>query len=277
MKSLVLEERRITLELLDYLREIERRLLFAEMGYGSLFEFCVKYLGLSEGSAHRRISAMRLSRDVNGVKEKLESGTLNLSSAAKIHVAFKKVKALSKEEKSKIVEQCSGQSQVECERKLFKLIPEFEAIQKSEKEKMLNAEEVELKLVLSKELQEKIKKLKNLLAHTNPGSSTLELFEHLIDKELKAQEKKRGLSDPSSAAGQDKTIKSTIWRKAEAKCEYPNCSSTYKLEIDHITPKALGGTNEIQNLRLLCRTHNVQQAVEKLGKPLMQKYLSKLY
>ena len=272
-KSLVLEERKITLELLEYLREIERRLLFAEMGFGSLFEFCVKHLGLSEGSAHRRISAMRLSRDVSGVKEKLESGSLNLSNAAKILVAFKKVKTLTKEEKSEIVEECSNKSQSDCDKKLFKLIPEFETIQKSEKERVINSEEVELKVVLSKNLQEKIKKLKDFLAHSNV-QSTLELIEHLVDKELKAQEMKRGLT--SSAAGQTKTIKSIIWRKAKARCEYSNCTSTYKLEMDHIIPKAMGGLDSPQNLRLLCRAHNIQQAIEKLGKPVMQKYIPKL-
>ena len=47
-KNLVAEERRVTLLLIEHLREIDRRLLFLEMGYGSLFEFCVKELTLSE-------------------------------------------------------------------------------------------------------------------------------------------------------------------------------------------------------------------------------------
>jgi len=61
-KALVQEERRITLELIECLEIISSRTLYADLGYGSLFEFCTRHLGLSEGSAHRRISAMRLAR-----------------------------------------------------------------------------------------------------------------------------------------------------------------------------------------------------------------------
>lgn len=60
LKNLVAEERKLTAKILEYLREVERRNIFLEMGYPSLFEFCTKELGYAEGSAHRRISAMRL-------------------------------------------------------------------------------------------------------------------------------------------------------------------------------------------------------------------------
>lgn len=44
-------------------------------------------------------------------------------------------------------------------------------------------------------------------------------------------------------------------------CQYKNvdgsiCGSRYQLEIDHIKPKFTGGSDEIENLRLLCRGHN---------------------
>lgn len=45
-------------------------------------------------------------------------------------------------------------------------------------------------------------------------------------------------------------------------CEFVNpetqkkCQSKFYLEIDHIYPLALGGSNSTENLRVLCRTHN---------------------
>ena len=60
-QKLVAEERKITLALIECLEVISTQMIYAELGYGSLFEFCTRHLGLSEGSAHRRISAMRLS------------------------------------------------------------------------------------------------------------------------------------------------------------------------------------------------------------------------
>ncbi len=332
-KNLATEERKITLLLIEHLREIERRMLFAELGYGSLFEFSVKYLGLSEGSAHRRIASMRLMRDVPTVRQDLESGSLSLSNAAKLHMAFNKEKHLSIQSKTKIIGQCKNTTQSECERKLFQLLPAFEKHQKSERERIINESEVELKLVLNTALQAKINKLKNLIAHAVPTNSTLDLIEYLVNKELKVQERKYGIHsevqnetraksemEPKSKSTQlrstqvrfvqrlnpgwcfeveksgnhemitnngvstnlgvptRKRIASTkeVWKRANAKCEFPNCQSNYKLEIDHMQPKSLGGTNEVSNLRLLCRTHNVQQAAQKLGTAIMGRYIKSL-
>jgi 5-methylcytosine-specific restriction endonuclease McrA len=59
-----------------------------------------------------------------------------------------------------------------------------------------------------------------------------------------------------------KNIKAAVWTKSNSRCCYVDkttqkqCGSQYALEIDHIMPLALGGSNEPQNLRLLCRAHN---------------------
>lgn len=56
--------------------------------------------------------------------------------------------------------------------------------------------------------------------------------------------------------------KRDLLKKAQHRCEYQDpatglkCSSHYQLEVDHLFPVALGGTNDIENLRILCRTHN---------------------
>jgi 5-methylcytosine-specific restriction endonuclease McrA len=44
------------------------------------------------------------------------------------------------------------------------------------------------------------------------------------------------------------------------------CSSCEGLEIDHILPLAKGGSDEPQNLRLLCRAHNQHAAREAFGR-----------
>jgi hypothetical protein len=74
-------------EILHYLAEIERRRIFAIEGFGSLFDYCVKILGYSEGGANRRIQSMRLLRELKpkqaeAIEEKIESGALSLSVVA---------------------------------------------------------------------------------------------------------------------------------------------------------------------------------------------------
>ncbi len=48
-KNLVAQERKLTVLLIEHLEEIQRRMLYAEMGYASLWEFATQELGLSEG------------------------------------------------------------------------------------------------------------------------------------------------------------------------------------------------------------------------------------
>lgn len=45
-----------------------------------------------------------------------------------------------------------------------------------------------------------------------------------------------------------------VFERDEHKCKY--CGSTKKLEIDHIVPLAKGGTNDLENLQILCKTCN---------------------
>lgn len=67
-----------------------------------------------------------------------------------------------------------------------------------------------------------------------------------------------------------KSVQRLIWQKAKSECEI--CSSKYALEIDHILPIALSGTNALENMRLLCRACNQRQAIRKIGADKMQKY-----
>src|SRR4051812_13299129 len=75
---LVKSERKITADLIEYVKEMDRRRLYLEMGFTSLFQFMTEHLGYTPGSAQRRIDSARMLRDVPELREKLASGELNL-------------------------------------------------------------------------------------------------------------------------------------------------------------------------------------------------------
>jgi 5-methylcytosine-specific restriction endonuclease McrA len=57
---------------------------------------------------------------------------------------------------------------------------------------------------------------------------------------------------------------------ASYRCEYhgpsgTRCTARAGLEIDHIEPYARGGSNRSQNLRVLCRRHNLLAAKKAYG------------
>ncbi len=58
-KSLAQKERSLRIQILWHLREIDRRKLYADLKYSSLWEYATQELGYSEGTAFRRITAAR--------------------------------------------------------------------------------------------------------------------------------------------------------------------------------------------------------------------------
>jgi hypothetical protein len=69
----------ITAEFLAYLAELDERQLFLELGYSSLFEYCVEKLGLCESTAGRHIAAARVCRNHPAVFAMVASGKLHAS------------------------------------------------------------------------------------------------------------------------------------------------------------------------------------------------------
>ena len=89
-KLLVQKERKITVEVLEHLCEIDQRKLYLKRGFSSLFNYATKELGYSEGSTYRRINAMKLCREFPETAFKIQNGNLNLTTAAQLQSFFEK-------------------------------------------------------------------------------------------------------------------------------------------------------------------------------------------
>jgi hypothetical protein len=77
--SVIAAGRRGTALLLRYLGEVERRRLHLRAASPSMFDFCVRRLGMSEGEAFRRITGARLGRRYPVIYDWVAAGKLHLS------------------------------------------------------------------------------------------------------------------------------------------------------------------------------------------------------
>lgn len=91
-KLYVQKEREMTLQVLHHLKEVERRRLFASLGYSSLFDYVTRELGYCAASACRRIDAMRLLKEMPELEVKIQEGALTLSTVARAQSFSKKRK-----------------------------------------------------------------------------------------------------------------------------------------------------------------------------------------
>jgi hypothetical protein len=82
---------------------IDARKAFAIPGHPSLFEYCIKELGYSEGSACRRIQAMKLIREIPEYGKKLEDGAVGEKRTPKEKIdLLKKIEGLSSKKAEKV-------------------------------------------------------------------------------------------------------------------------------------------------------------------------------
>src|SRR5882724_11266410 len=79
LSQLVQRGNELTAEVLAHLAELEERRLHLQLGFASLFAYCVQALGMSEGSAGRRVVAARVCRRFPEAFDLVARGELHLS------------------------------------------------------------------------------------------------------------------------------------------------------------------------------------------------------
>src|SRR3954447_10776215 len=79
LSRIVGRRNQITAEFLAYLAELDERELFLDLGFSSLFEYCVEALGLCESTAGRHITAARVCRNHPQAFAMVAGGALHAS------------------------------------------------------------------------------------------------------------------------------------------------------------------------------------------------------
>jgi hypothetical protein len=303
-KELTREERRLTVEVLHHLREVERRSLFISLGFDTLQSYAIRELGYSETAANRRIQAMRLIGELPEMAGKITEGQMNLTSAARVQSFLKSEakgnKAYSRDQKLELIEALEHRPTREVSRELRRqarastpgdergkgsdghgptLNRDLNAIMS------LDGETGEFALKLPPALHEKLDRLLIAKSVHNPELGYLDILEELLDDALAGTSTSafeiRPRAESPSAAAISKVIEETVtqtrkrsryisasiqkqvWQSyGHLGCTYVDsstgrrCGSKADLEIDHIVPFAMGGRNELGNLRLVCSQHN---------------------
>jgi len=104
LASIVHRRNQITAEFLAYLAELDERQLFLDLGFPSLFEYCVVKLGLCESTAGRHIAAARVCRKHPRAFELVASGSLHASALSLLK------KHVTSENAAELFELCTHQS-----------------------------------------------------------------------------------------------------------------------------------------------------------------------
>jgi hypothetical protein len=139
-------------------------------------------------------------------------------------------------------------------------------------------------MTVSREFLAKLAAARDALSHSHPEASDEEILAAGLDLLLARDAKRKGLvgrpqtkiraSNPQHVPAH---VRRAVWKRDGGCCSWRLdsggvCGSTRRLQFDHVTPPALGGASTVENVRLLCATHNVLAARRVYGDACMDRY-----
>jgi hypothetical protein len=292
---LVASERKITAEVVEYIREIDSRRAFSELGYTSTFAFLTEAHGYTAGAAQRRIDAARLLKEMPEIKEQLKTGELNLMQMTCLaHAVREKEKTSSckvgLDEKRKIIDAVKGKELSSSQFTIYDML-DIEP-KKMEIKKIQKDESTRIEMTFSKEESQILQEVKDSLSHVMPGASVSEILIYLSKQHLKNKKTQPKATAKMEVKRDDATtsklevnyevkgksdnphyVRASIKREVREEqtcCQWKHkngrmCGSTFQLQADHRQSIWAGGSSEKVNLQTLCSFHNRMKYMSEAG------------
>jgi len=260
------KERAIQCYLLAIIAEVERRMLFAEAGYPSLFQYLVSELGYSEASSLKRIQVARLLTRFPEIFNLLSDGKISMTALMRLapHLKHSNLHELLS---------CSlGKSVREVERMIAGMSPQKA---KPDQIRVIDQDLLSFHFAANREFEELLKKAKARLSHKFPEGKLKDIFGEALEALLEEKPKSKRSTLPRKLESHSRyipvAIKEEVWERDQAQCSYVSpdgkaCESKHFLEWDHQVPFCLGGrSDDVENIRVLCRSHNRLMATQHFG------------
>jgi len=273
--------KRAEADLISVLQEVQAARVYVKLGYTSLFNYCVQALGLSESVAANFITVARKAHEIPVLQSAIQSGLLSVSKARKI------TPVLTLANQEEWVAKAQRLPSRELEAAVARIAPR-EAT--PERMRFITEERLELRLGISKSLQEKLKRVRDLESQRKGRTVSLEeTLEATIEVYLESKDPIKRAERVMKRLAQKKA---TMTRKNDApacvtvtheglenldpipairrhqvrlrdggRCAHVNergerCENRRWLDIHHIRPRSMGGGNSLENLTTLCSAHH---------------------
>ncbi len=176
------QERVISEKILICLQEIQKRKIFWNLGYRSLYEMLTTHFNLSESSAYSRISALKIMESVPETQVMLRTGEVNFSTLTLAQSFIQKnerakERKLTACEKSQVIATIKNKSQTEVKKIFSEVCPEFT---QQDQVVTLNEYEKRLHLTIDNKVMQLLNEARDLLAHTVPDGNKNEILKRVL-------------------------------------------------------------------------------------------------
>ena len=280
-------------EFIAYLSEVGQRQLHLSMGFSSLYDFCLETFKLSEGAVYRRIQVAKVVGKYPFVLDYLARGSLTLTNISLLcpHLTGKNA--------NDILEACRGLTRKETEIFISKSFggdtkKEFPqnhhghldiGTKPFDREEAYSEALVEYRFYAGKDFALKLANVRTLVGRKKSFSKDLEsIFTFLMEHFLESKSRTLGTVKPHPSGTQKRyvplNVRMELLRRADYRCMFVGengrrCQETDFLEVDHVVPFGQGGKTSIENLQILCRSHNRYKAFQDYGAAYMARFSRK--
>lgn len=264
-------------EMIDFIREVMHRHLWLKYGATSMFDFMTRaHYHYAPAVAQRKIDAARLMQLFPEVKDLIISGEVNLTQIGMLASALRQ-KATPIKFQQQILEAIRGQT-IKNTQVILNEMLEIEVKQRP-KIRVQRDGSVRVELTFSKDQWEEIEKTKDVVSHSVPTGELTEVLTYCASftrsKKDPTAPSKTGQSLPSmevkprQSQGVSRAARRFVFQR-DRSCRHLHadgslCESRYQLQVDHITSRWKGGSNNIENLQLLCGLHNRQKYEQEIA------------
>jgi hypothetical protein len=230
-------EREATLALIVHLAEFDARGLYKAAGFGSLFDYCMTVLHLSEDAVFNRIETARVARRYPAIVDMLEAGALSVTTARML------ARRLTRENHRELLAAAAGMNKKEVEKLLAGRFPEVDvppsvrkvpeaatmvmapassagairtgpspfllaSVEPAERRPLvrpLSEARYEIRFTASEEIRERVQLAQEMLSHAIPSGDLARVFDRALVLLLEdLARKKFGATDrPRTSRGQD--------------------------------------------------------------------------
>lgn len=211
------------------LPEVERRRLWADRGFGSVFEFAFKLAGLSEQQVRTALNLDRRFADLPALKAVLESGEVSINKLVRVQSVVNSGNEDFWAQQVKVLPQKTLETLVRDERPL-----------RAQRAPLQLSESVKGRL---EELQEK---------GLNVNALLTEFLDH---REAELKEKKVELAEVGGTRYVPVAVRRVLREEHGCKCSIPGCQKASE-EIHHTRRFSLTKSHDPHYLAPLCREHH---------------------
>jgi 5-methylcytosine-specific restriction endonuclease McrA len=292
-----------TADLLSWLAEFDHRRRYLPAGYGSMWDYCRQKLQWSRDVTKQRIQAAKTAREHPEIFTLLAEGRLELCGIRLLapHLTGENAEALlakavdrSKRELADALRPEMAGAPVDRNPRnsqqnagapghldagtAFRLeSPESAPVAPA-------APGAVLHLVIDQEGEDLLRHTQALLSHTPGYRDVAKIFNRALKALRRELETKRFGSSVTKPRRKDGSrnpryipadVRQRVLQRDGFSCRHKGpdghvCGSTYRLELDHRVPIALGGESTEANVEVVCRAHNQFRAEQELGKRRME-------